>query len=70
MPTNKTKIKIIIQEIKKLTNPLVTTDIGNISRGKYTFLIKLLLFVMQVVPWDITVVKKFQGMIPQIKKIK
>ena len=28
------KIKIIIHEIKKLTNPLTTTDIGNISLGK------------------------------------
>ena len=34
-----TKVSIIIVEIIKLTAPLVTTDIGNISLGKYTFLI-------------------------------
>ena len=36
---NITNASIIIVEIIKLTAPLVTTDIGNISLGKYTFLI-------------------------------
>ena len=38
-PVPNTNAKIIIVDIKKLTAPLVTTDIGNISLGKYTFLI-------------------------------
>ena len=39
-PLNITNNKIITQEIIKFIRPLVTTEIGNISLGKYTFLIK------------------------------
>ena len=49
IPLNSKKIIIIMQDIKKFTNPLVTTEIGNISLGKYTFLIRLALFVILVV---------------------
>ena len=38
-PYIKQKATIISVEIKKLIIPLVTIDIGNISLGKYTFLI-------------------------------
>ena len=34
IPLNNRKINIIIHEIKKFTNPLVTIEIGNISLGK------------------------------------
>ena len=39
-----------MQEIKKLINPLVTTEMGKISRGKKTFLIIPPLCNIQVVP--------------------
>ena len=37
-PATNTKANMIIVEITKLTAPLVTTDTGKISLGKYTFL--------------------------------
>jgi hypothetical protein len=38
---NNININIIMHEIKKLIKPEVATEIGNISLGKYTFLIIL-----------------------------
>ena len=58
------KIKIIGIEIKKFTNPLVATEIGKISLGKYTFLMIPAFPNIVKVPCDITVVKKFHGKIP------
>ena len=69
-PENITKTKIIIHDIRKLIRPLVTIDIGNISLGKYTFLIKLALFVIQVVPCKTTLVNQVQGIMPQIKNMR
>ena len=39
IPLHSKNMKIIGRDIKKLTRPLVATDIGSISLGKYTFLI-------------------------------
>ena len=44
-PEKMRKNNIIIVDIKKFTVALVTTEIGNISLGKYTFCIILLLFI-------------------------
>ena len=67
IPLNNTKSKIITQEIKKLMNPAVTTLIGKISLGKYTFLIIPPLIHTQLQPVVIQVVKKFHGITPVIK---
>lgn len=69
-PPNNTKITIMMQDIKKLINPAVTDDIGNISRGKYTFFIKFELYTNIPEPWEIQVVNQVQGIIPHIKKIR
>src|SRR5574344_2663229 len=66
-PVNIINKNIIIHEIKKLTNPLVTIDMGNISLGKYTFLIMPLLTIIVLVPFLITVVNQFHGKIPIIR---
>lgn len=69
IPLKIKKIRIIRLEIIKFVNPLATTEIGNTSRGKYTFLIMFALLMTVVVPNDITVVKKFQGIMATIRKI-
>ena len=60
-PAPSTNAKIIIVDIKKLTAPLVTTDIGNISLGKYTFLIISPFPIMVKAACDIVVVKYVHG---------
>ena len=69
MPVKIKKIKIIIQEIKKLTSPLVTIEIGKISLGKYTFFKIFPLAITVLAPCVITIVKKFQGINAHIKNI-
>ena len=53
---------------KKLIIPLVTTEIGKISLGKYTFLIIPAFAKIQDVPWLIAVINHVHGSIPIIKK--
>ena len=69
-PPKSTKIRIITHDIRKLTSPLVTTEMGSISLGKYTFFIRFEFIVMQVVPCVMVVVNQVHGIIPQIKKIR
>ena len=54
-------------EIKKLTKLLVTLDIGKITLGKYTFFIISALNNTEFIPALIALVKKVQGIIPEIK---
>ena len=49
-PPNKQNNIIMIDDIKKFTNPLVATDIGSISLGKYTFLIIPSLTLIVIIP--------------------
>ena len=57
----------MIQEIKKLTNPLNTCEINKISLGKYTFLIIPAFALIEVVPVLTVVKKNVQGIKPVIK---
>ena len=57
----------MIQEIKKLTNPLKTCEINKISLGKYTFFIIPAFALIEVVPALTVVKKKVQGIKPVIK---
>ena len=57
----------MIQEIKKLTNPLKTCEINKISLGKYTFLIIPAFALIEVVPVLTVVKKNVQGIKPVIK---
>ncbi len=69
MPYPKTKAKIIIVEIIKFTASLVTTDNGNISLGKYTFLIIFpFSTIVKKEVLEIAAEKKFQGINPQHRK--
>ena len=67
IPPNITKPKIIVVDIKKFTPSLATTDIGRISRGKYTFLIMLPLSIIVAAPLSTTLEKYCQGTNPQHK---
>ena len=64
------KINIIMEDIKKLTTPLMICEITNISLGKYTFLIIPSFAFIEVVPALIYVAKKVHGTIPVIKYTK
>ena len=66
-PLTKTNITIIIVEIKKFIASLVTTDIGNISLGKYTFLIIFPLSIITPAPLITTLLKYCQGIKAQHK---
>ena len=57
-------------DIKKLTVSLVTTDIVNISRGKYTFFSIFPFSTIVKADLDIDVEKKVHGINPLHKKIR
>ena len=65
MPPNITNPNIIIVDIKKFTPSLVTTEIGKISLGKYTFFILFPLSIMVAAPLNTTDEKYCQGINPQ-----
>ena len=64
-PPNTTNPSIISDAIKKLTASLVTTDIGIISLGKYTFFIIFPFSTNENADLFIAVAKKFHGIKPQ-----
>ena len=63
-PYIKQNATIIMVEIRKLTIPLVTIEIGNISRGKYTFFTILPFPIIVHADCDIDVVKNVHGTNP------
>ena len=68
-PPNTQNIRTIIQLIKKFTKPLIATDIGRISLGKYTFFNIFAFAITTAAPCVIPVVKKVQGIKAVIKNI-
>ena len=60
---------MIIVDITKFTASLVTTDIGNISLGKYTFFIILPFSIIVEAERVMAVEKNVHGIKPQHKNI-
>ena len=67
IPPKTTNPSIIIVAIKKFTPSLATSDIGRISRGKYTFFIILPLSTITAAPLITTLEKYCHGIKPQHK---
>ena len=61
IPDPNTNARIIIVEITKFTAPLVTTEIGRISLGKYTFFIISAFPITVKAAYVIAVVKYVHG---------
>ena len=69
IPPKNTTPKIIIVEIKKFIVSAVTTDIGIISLGKYTFFIMFPFSIIVKADLFIAIEKNVHGIIPEHKKI-
>ena len=67
IPPPITNARIIIVDITKFTASLVTTDIGNIALGKYTFFNKFPFSISVNADRFIAVEKKVQGINPAHK---
>ena len=68
IPLKITNANIITVEIKKFTASLVTTEIGNISLGKYTFFNMFPFSIIVNADLEIAVEKNVHGINPQHKK--